>query len=368
MNNSLCFIIIIVVNLISTIHSQTSDNSSCKGLGYAACSYFGSISKICVGQSDVPIENLPKQCTSYIFDGLTVDILYHVYNTYTPINEPYLDMLLKTGTPVFVYYGHITEQEWSQVLACDAGCSGGVNAKDEMEGIQAYLNEHQGITGLILTGLEYNIESNKFQNYTDNLKIYLEVLRQTFPDLEIGINIDGNYIIDTYNNVYAEWLNFKDIDILLDFYVVSFIDFNQCSSNFYVGGTVPWNGNADYTIEKAIISLEKLNIIKEKTHFKFTLNPTLCDVNGQSYCNVTFQKLCTNSSETSDWCVDTEETFREKGRISKQYAAGFVVDNIDLNDPHGCCQCDNPFPSFYYILDGWNENLTQNDCPLMHNK
>ncbi|VVC30421.1 Glycoside hydrolase superfamily [Cinara cedri] len=340
--------------------------TSVTGLGSAACTCFGSISRVCVGQFDVPINQLPNQCTAYIFNGLTVDITYHVSDTFSQTDQAYLDMLLKTGTPVFVYYGHISEQEWSQVLACDAGCSG-VNAKDEMVGLKAYLNEHKGITGLILTGFEYGATSEEFCHYTDNLKIYLEVLNKTFPGLEIGINIPANFIIDNYKNANVEWLNFKDIDAFVEFYVVSFIDFNQCSSAFYVGGTVPWNGDSDYTIEKALSALQKSNISKNKIHLKFPLNPTTNDPDASS-CYITFQKLCTNSSDTSDWCVDTEETFREKGRISKKYAAGFIVDNIDLNDPQGCCHCDNPFPSFYYILDGWNENLTQKDCPLMHKK
>jgi len=68
-----------------------------------------------------------------------------------------LDKILKSSKkPVFVFYGHANEQEWSQVLA-EESTNGGINSKDEMKSVKAFLDEHKGITGLILNGFEYNV-------------------------------------------------------------------------------------------------------------------------------------------------------------------------------------------------------------------
>jgi len=43
-----------------------------------------------------------------------------------------------------------------QVLNCEAS-NGGTNSLDEMKGLKAFLDEHKGITGLILMNLEYDV-------------------------------------------------------------------------------------------------------------------------------------------------------------------------------------------------------------------
>jgi len=42
------------------------------------------------------------------------------------------------------------------MLACEA-CNGGTNSLDEMKGLKAFLDEHPGITGLILTTFENSV-------------------------------------------------------------------------------------------------------------------------------------------------------------------------------------------------------------------
>lgn len=52
---------------------------------------------------------------------------------------------------MFLYYGHVN-QEWSQVLDGNID-DGGVKATEEMESLQVYLDQHEGIKGIILVNL-----------------------------------------------------------------------------------------------------------------------------------------------------------------------------------------------------------------------
>lgn len=45
--------------------------------------------------------------------------------------------------------------EWTVFLACNA--ANGMNARDQMEGLKAYFNEHPGIAGLMLSNLVVDI-------------------------------------------------------------------------------------------------------------------------------------------------------------------------------------------------------------------
>lgn len=69
-----------------------------------------------------------------------------------------LDKLLKSGKRVIVYYGHISQAEWSTVLACESS-NGGANSKNEMKGLQAFLNKHPKIAGVILYSLQFDVST-----------------------------------------------------------------------------------------------------------------------------------------------------------------------------------------------------------------
>lgn len=63
-----------------------------------------------------------------------------------------MDEICETGKNVYVCYGHKTYSEWSLILACmDCDSS---NAVEETEGLNAFLKDHPGITGLVLKNLE----------------------------------------------------------------------------------------------------------------------------------------------------------------------------------------------------------------------
>ncbi|KAL4134683.1 hypothetical protein QTP88_006409 [Uroleucon formosanum] len=106
----------------------------------------------------------------------------------------HLDKVLAFSKPVYLYYSHISQEEWTQVLACEA-CDGGTNSLDEMIGLEAFFNEHPGITGVILSAFEHNY-STEFPGFSENLKKYIEVMKSSFPGLEVGIQIEGRFLID----------------------------------------------------------------------------------------------------------------------------------------------------------------------------
>jgi hypothetical protein len=56
-------------------------------------------------------------------------------------------------------YGHATQEEWTQVLACEA-CNNGTNSQLEMKGLKSFLEQHPGIKDLLITNLELDVRTN----------------------------------------------------------------------------------------------------------------------------------------------------------------------------------------------------------------
>ncbi|XP_026819367.1 uncharacterized protein LOC113558039, partial [Rhopalosiphum maidis] len=108
--------LLLISNILTlTVYTKSQDPN---GVGISACCFFGGRSNSC-GLSDVQVTDTPATCTSICYDGVKVDSKYQ-------ISVPC--MSLKT-----------------------------------------FLDEHQGIGGLILTGLEYDYDSVEFPGYSENL-------------------------------------------------------------------------------------------------------------------------------------------------------------------------------------------------------
>jgi hypothetical protein len=60
------------------------------------------------------------------------------------IDIAYLDNILKMkdSRRIFLYYGHDTVQEWTEMLACESS-NGGTNSLKEMESLKFFLDEHK---------------------------------------------------------------------------------------------------------------------------------------------------------------------------------------------------------------------------------
>ncbi|XP_026819366.1 uncharacterized protein LOC113558038 [Rhopalosiphum maidis] len=357
--------LLLVSNILTlTVHTQSQDLN---GIGISACGFYGARAEDC-GLSDVPISKIPVNCLSIFFDGVTVDLRYHVgVPCMCNPNFNQLDKILKMkgSKRVFLLYGHTTIQEWTAMLACES-CNGGTNSLDEMKGLKAFLDEHPGIDGLVLTSLEYDDDSDEFMGYSENLKTYLEVMKKSFPNLFVGLDLSGRFLIDHFTNPRIPWLDITTVDSVTDFYVVSVVFLNECTSNDFRNGIAPITASyTNYTLDKLKDVLKQASIPKEKIHFKFKINPTSDPNDSFTYCDLTMEKICLQPQETCTWCVDTLTSFNEKGNYANKYGAGFIGSSIDFNDPDNCCNCEKPFPGFNAILDGFN-GVTTKPCDLLN--
>ncbi|XP_060856473.1 uncharacterized protein LOC132934214 [Metopolophium dirhodum] len=354
--------------LILTVPTQLE---AAEGPGVSACTYLGYVYEDC-GLPDVDVSCIPEACTSIIYDGVFVDLNYHVFgDPYTRTNDKKiidnLDKTLKAKRPTYVYYGHVTQSEWTQMLACEA-CNGGINSLDEMKGLKAFLDEHPGITGLILTTFENGKYAIEFPGYSENLKKYLEVMKTSFPQLEIGIEVSGKFLVDQFTAPVIPWLDIKVIAPVTDFFVISLMYLNDCTNDLISTGIAPMTSKStNYTLEKLKCILPQASFPKEKTYFRFRLNP-MSDINdSHTKCDLTIQEMCTNPSNTCLFCSDTLESINEKGTFAKDNGVGFFTSNIDLNDPTNLCKCEKPFATFYALLDGFN-GITSKPCNLFIRK
>uniref|UniRef100_A0A2S2P5V6 Uncharacterized protein n=1 Tax=Schizaphis graminum TaxID=13262 RepID=A0A2S2P5V6_SCHGA len=300
-----------------------------------------------------------------------------------------LDTILQSSKNVFILYGHVTQEEWSQVLACES-CNNGTNSQDEMKGLKAFLDQHPGIKGLLITNLELDENSVDSPKYSENFKVYLDTMRSNFPDLAIGLYLIGKFIVDQYTNPQLTWLNFTIIDPSVDFYSISVETFNNCSDEFRLLGTAPIGSsnssnvtsasntnsssnslanttdpNTNYTLSNLRDILADLSVPKNKTYYRYGLNP-MSQNSSMSVCDTTISQVCLNKTDTSSWCLDTMDGFNAKGKFAKDNGAGFIVSFIELNDPQNDCKC-GPYPSFNAILNGFNgnsDNTTKKECTL----
>ncbi|XP_060847778.1 uncharacterized protein LOC132927284 isoform X2 [Rhopalosiphum padi] len=308
-----------------------------------------------------------------------------------------LDVILKSSKNVFILYGHTTQERWTQVLACEA-CNNGTNSQNEMKGLKSFLDQHPGIKGLLITNLELDENSVDFPEYSENFKVYLDTMRSNFPDLTIGLFLEGKFIVDQHTNPKLTWLNFTIIDSSVDFYSISVVTFNDCTDEFKLLGTAPiglskslnttslghsnssCTGSSNssstgstnvtmpvtnYTLSNLKDILADLSIPQNKTYYRYRLNPLPQDVS-LLLCNTTVAEMCSNGTDSSSWCYETIESFNEKGQFAKENGAGFIVNYIEINDPDNVCKC-GPYPSFNAILNGYNGNSanTTKECALL---
>ncbi|XP_060847578.1 uncharacterized protein LOC132927133 [Rhopalosiphum padi] len=342
--------------LILTVRIQSQDS---KGPGISSCCFFGG--RTDCGLSNVLITDIPGKCTSVIYSAVYMDLEYFATDSYYKSDFTILDYMLNSSKPVFINYLHENQQEWATALS-NSSSNEGNKTFDEMKAIKGFFEEHPKIAGVILTGLQYTgNSSNEIPGLSENLKKFLELLKQAYPELAVGLELHGRVLIDQYTTPKFDWLNINDFDSVMDFYVVSLEFFNTCYSDLRDTGTVPMNGIANYTLDKLKNVLEGACFPNEKIYFKFKTNPVSTNDN-LTICKVNNEEMCLCSQEASLWCADTQLSYNEKGQFSKDYGAGFMVRYIDYDDPESHCQCATPYPAFNALLDGFNNVGTQN-CP-----
>ncbi|XP_060834939.1 uncharacterized protein LOC132917951 [Rhopalosiphum padi] len=359
MNNyhSLIFICSILI-LAVCIQSQDS-----KGPGIALCNFFGERSKSYCGLSNVLITDIPENCSSVFFFAVYMDLNYNATDSNYSSDFKLLDDMLNSGKRIIIYYIHET-QEWPTVLGCNSSNEGN-NSFDEMKALKGFFDEHPKIAGILLVGLEYQSKSDEIPGLSEKFKKYLDLLKKTFPELIVGVEFRGKFLIDHYTKPLIKWLDINLISSAMDFYVISLEYFNPCTADLINTGIAPMNGsNTKYTLEKLVEALQHLKFPNEKIYFKFGIVPVSPD-ELEYTCNMTNEKLCVQPQLMCDWCSDTQLSYNEKGKFSANNGAGFMVRYIDFDDPDNCCQCETPYPAFNAILDGFN-NVETKTCDLFN--
>ncbi|KAE9534576.1 hypothetical protein AGLY_008666 [Aphis glycines] len=350
-------LICIFLILTERVHSQSP-----KGPGISSCNFADFRDSECMFPP-LTVSELPPECTSLIYNAAIIDENYCIGPAETGADYAILDDLLKSGKDIYLYYGRMTSPDWCTMLE-----NANTNALREMESIKGFFKDHQGIAGLILCGISYDEYDPKCPKFTENFKIYLDVLQKTFPNLAIGLDLFGCNLIDQYNYPIRVWLDFKVLDVSVDFYAVTMEVFNPCSPEFNTGIVIKSGNFTDYTLDKLADVLQKMSIPKAKTYFKFNTCPdentdilTDCDLTNEAFCEMQPFNIST------DWCSDTIATYNEKGEFSKEYGAGFMTRYINLEDNNNTCQCERPFFAFYALLDGFN-GTTSKPCELFDNR
>ncbi|KAL4134923.1 hypothetical protein QTP88_006605 [Uroleucon formosanum] len=312
--------------------------------GQSACSYYYYVNEIC-RVPGVELSEIPDKCTSIFVNEVYVDFNNDVI-CQCKYNQNILDKVLAFSKPVYLYYSYANQLEWIQVLACEAS-DGGTNSSDEMKGLEAFLNEHPGITGVILTEFENNL------------------MKSSFPNLEVGIQFEGRFLIDQYTNPQISWLDIAVIEPVTDFFIISVFLLNDCNDkSLYNSGVTPMtSSNTKYTMEKIKSILPELSIPKGKLYFKYRLNPTSDPNDSLTFCDLTIQQMCEYPANTATYCSDSMKSFYEKGQFASEHGAGFITDNINLNDPKNKCKCEKPFGSFYALLNGFEGGIAK-PCEL----
>jgi len=51
------------------------------GPGSSGCEVYGNVTLVCENSTILPITSFPKECSSFFFNGLTVDMNYSIYFT-----------------------------------------------------------------------------------------------------------------------------------------------------------------------------------------------------------------------------------------------------------------------------------------------
>lgn len=78
----------------------------------------------------------------------------------------YIEDMLNSEKPSFLFYGHRNLEEWLDVLACNSQ-DGGVNAKTEMENLKDYLEQYKSLSGLVLQKLTIEVITITFYIRTE---------------------------------------------------------------------------------------------------------------------------------------------------------------------------------------------------------
>lgn len=353
-----CFILWCAVSKVCCNDSVSTSGSSKKGPGPSSCLVYGKSDYINSTHILTP-DKLPKECSSYFWLGIYVNIFYNYYNVLGDVSEEYLDLLLQSKKPVFISYGYDDMNTWALILACNS-CNG-TNVKDSLAGFQTFLNRHKNIAGLMLYNFDITPGLLYPENFSENLASYIKQMKNGLPNMEIGLYLNSSAFIAVDKDSTIRWLQFSILNEIVDFYVILLYPLIRCTEDFKIG-VEPVSGESEYTIGNIQFLINKSGIPKDKIIFQYFVTPFYSVVDDVSTVN--YQTMCTNPNTTMEWCADTIETFYEKGVFARCHASGFLVNYVDWDDVFNDCKCSQSFSSFYAILSGFNQAQKPAPCKL----
>lgn len=340
------FIFILHLYISPIINAENTE------LGQSSCRYAGNIDPkgiTCNGQDVIPLDNLPKdECKSYVYDGVTCLDDFSIEPSYYAYDLDNIRSLTTFSKKVFLLYGR---QNYLTSWTRDDFYDG---IKTEGQNLKTFIQDYP-VAGLILTGINSPINVSTNDYYT-RFQSYITLLRINNLNLKIGLYLNASTMILNKND--KQWFDFSKINLIMDYYLITFHGFNDCTEKLLNGGTTPMDSNDPNinTLNKFADALSVSNIAKEKVYFEFVITPSIpfANVPTTLHCDISYYEYCKNNH--TDWCVDNQKTFSEKGLFAKKYARGWVGSDIDLVDRDVACKCNgDKFISFHMILDAYNE-------------
>ncbi|XP_029346389.1 uncharacterized protein LOC115034264 [Acyrthosiphon pisum] len=153
-------IYIVLLHLLILVNPTTA---IC-GLGDSSCRYSGNFDSdnVICHKDVVKIGKLPKECTAFVFDGVTCNKNYEISYRWIPEDLDHLKSLIdfEDGAHnVYLFYKHQTLADWSNALFFG-------DFQIEAQKVQEFIGIYP-VKGLILDGMEDPVLS-EVQYTTDN--------------------------------------------------------------------------------------------------------------------------------------------------------------------------------------------------------
>ncbi|CAH1737161.1 uncharacterized protein LOC114126391 isoform X1 [Aphis gossypii] len=351
MTSFMVTIFIVILHILYISPNINAQNRQDIEIGTSGCRYAGYIDperKKCNGQDVMPVDDLPFACSSYFYGGITCLDDFTIESSKNPNDDDNLLSLTSLTKRVFLLYGrknYITS--WTNVNFYEG-------IRTESRNLQAFIKDNP-VAGIVLTGIDgpINLPDN---DYYTRFQSYVTQLRISIKYLKVGLYLNATAIISNKDN--KQWFDFSKMNLLLDYYLITFRDFNDCTKELLNGGTTPMDSKDPKinTLNKFADALNALNIDKEKVYFEFVMTPTIpfAKLPTTLPCEITYSEYCLN--KPNFMCVDNQNTFYEKGLFAKKHSKGWVGYGIDLIDRQQACKCEgDKFTTFFMLMKGYNE-------------
>ncbi|XP_050536513.1 uncharacterized protein LOC126902882 isoform X2 [Daktulosphaira vitifoliae] len=311
---------------------------------------------MCNSKSIMNVSLIPDQCQGVAFESFIIDInntIYHLQET------DFLERLFTIRKNVYVYMGYTSYDQWSKSLN-----NFHQNSNKIIRMFRNFLYKYF-VRGIIFTQLD-PWEVVSMDGFSAKLHYFMQNLKDSFPYLKLGINIDWTSY-KYYND--PTYYDFNYLNEAADFFVLRLDQMNFCYEDYHNGINILDDVYIVVTIKNVVKAIRESAIDLRKLYFYLDYSPsvtTFIGNNVETLCR-SYEEVCMNPNEICNWCVDTVNTLYEKGAFLKNHAQGLVLSFIDLDAfDNTWCSCGKSFPGFHAVLNGWNNESVDsiNKCSL----